>query len=111
MKRVEAFIHHVRTADCVRVLADAGYVNITLHDVRGMLKPITESEHDFSSDAPGLVISEARLSLVVEDNDVGEVTGLIRSVAQVGLHVSGWVYVSPVDQALPIGGEAADPAS
>ena len=31
-------------------------------------------------------------------------TGLIRAVASLGPPLSGWVYVSPVDMVLPIGG-------
>lgn len=106
MKLIKAFIHHVRSAAVVEALADAGFRNITLHDVRGMLKPITENERDFSTEAGGLVISEVRLSLVVEDTEVDAVTGIIRTVARVGQHldVCGYVYVSPVEQALPIGG-------
>ena len=106
MKLVKAFIHHVRSAAVVEALADAGYRNLTLQDVRGMLKPITESERDYSAEAGGLVISEVRLSLVVEDRDVDAVTSIIRTVARVGRHISGYVYVSPVEQVLPIGGEA-----
>ena len=44
MKLIKAFMHHVRTAPVVEALADAGYRNLTLHDVKGMLKPITENE-------------------------------------------------------------------
>ncbi len=104
MKLVKAFIHHVRAAAVVQALADAGYRNLTLQDVRGMLKPVTDSERDYSTEAGGLVISEVRLSLVVEDAQVDAVTGIIRRVAPIGPNVSGWVYVSPVEQALPIGG-------
>lgn len=106
MKLVKAFLHHVRTAAVVEALADAGYRNLTLQDVRGMLKPITENERDYSSEAGGLVISEARLSLVVEDAEVEAVTSIIRTVGRVGPHdhVCGYVYVSPVEQVLPIGG-------
>jgi len=104
MKLIKAFIHHVRSADVVQALADAGYRNLTLQDVRGMLKPITENERDYSARAGGLVISEARLSLVVEDHEVDAVTSIIRTAARVGPHISGYVYVSPVDQVLPIGG-------
>ena len=110
MKLIKAFIHHVRTAAVVQALADAGYRNITLQDVKGMLKPISDSERDYSSEAGGLVISEVRLSLVCEDLQVDEVTRLIRTVARIGPDVSGWVYVSPVDQALPIGGESGESA-
>lgn len=111
MKLIKAFIHHVRTAAVVQALADAGFRNLTLQDVRGMLKPINVNERDYSAEAGGLVISEVRLSLVVEDGQVNEVTGIIRRVAAIGPHVSGWVYVSPVEQVLPIvgltGGAAA----
>lgn len=108
MKLIKAFIHHVRAAEVVQALADAGYRNLTLQDVRGMLKPITENERDYSTEAAGLVISEVRLSLVVEDHEVDAVTSLIRTVGRVGRHehVCGYIYVSPVDQVLPIGGPA-----
>lgn len=106
MKLIKAFMHHARATEVVQSLADAGFRNITLQDVKGMLKPVSESEQDYSLDAAGrLVISEVRLSLVCKDDEVDAVTDLIRNVARIGPHVSGWVYVSPVDQALPIGGE------
>lgn len=104
MKLIKAFIHHVRTPTVVEALADAGYRNLTVHDVRGMLWPITEDESDFTSEAGALAISEARLSLVVADTEVDAVVALIRRVAPVGPHISGYIYVSPVEQMLPIGG-------
>ena len=104
MKLIKAFVHHVRTAAVVEALADAGYRNLTMHDVRGMLKPITEAEGDFTSEAGTLVISEAQLSLVVPDDEVAGVLAIIQRVAPVGPSVSGYIYVSPVDQMLPIGG-------
>lgn len=104
MKLIKAFIHHVRAGSVVQALADGGFRNLTLHDVRGMLKPITVNEQDFSTDSGGLVISEVRLSLVVEDQEVEAATSIIRTVARVGAHVSGYVYVSPVEQMFTIGG-------
>jgi nitrogen regulatory protein P-II 1 len=104
MKLIKAFIHHVRAAAVVEALADAGYRNLTLHDVKGMLKPITEDERDYTHETAGLVISETRLSLVVDDPEVDAVVAIIRATARVGHHVSGYVYVSPIEQAWPIGG-------
>lgn len=104
MKLIKAFLHHVRTPKVVEALADAGYDNITLQDVKGMLKPITEDEGDFTRDSTSLVISEARLSLVVDDDKVNEVASIIRKTGRVGTQISGWIYVSPVDQVLPIDG-------
>lgn len=108
MKLIKAFVHHVRAPDVVQALADAGYRNITLHDVKGMLKPITESERDYSTEGGALVISEVRLSLVVDDQDVDTVTSIIRTNARIGSGISGYIYVSPVEQALPIG-DTEDP--
>lgn len=105
MKLIKAFLHHVRTPKVVQALADAGYDNITLQDVKGMLKPLTEDEGDYSRDSTSLVISEARLSLVVDDAKVEEVTSIIRKNGRVGHHVSGWIYVSPVELVLPIDGD------
>jgi nitrogen regulatory protein P-II 1 len=108
VKLIQAFVHHVRAPDVVQALADAGYRSITLHDVKGMLKPITESERDYSTEGGPLVISEVRLSLVVDDQQVDVVTSIIRATARVGSGISGYVYVSPVEQALPIG-DTEDP--
>lgn len=103
MKLIKAFIHNVRAHDVVQALADAGYRNITMQSVQGVLKPITESEITFSIEAVALVISETRLSLVVEDSEVNAVTSIIQTVGQIGKGISGYVYVSPVDQVLAIG--------
>lgn len=105
MKLIKAFLHHVKSAQVVDALADAGYRNVTLQTVTGMLRPLTESEHTYSTHASGLVISEVRLSLVCQDDEVNSVTSIIRRVGRIGPHISGWVYVSPVEQALPIGGD------
>lgn len=105
MKLIKAFVHHVRAAEVVQALADAGFRNITLQNVMGMLKPVNESEQTYSAEAGGLVISEVRLSLVCEDTEVDNVTAVIRRAGRIGSQISGWVYVSPVEQALPIGGD------
>jgi nitrogen regulatory protein P-II 1 len=104
MKRITAFLHHVRTPTVVQALADAGYGNITLQDVKGMLKAISDDEAAYTRDSTSSVISESRLSLVVDDDKVAEVTAIICRIGRIGAHVSGWVYVSPVEQMMPIGG-------
>lgn len=103
MKQINALIHHVRSSAVVEALSDAGYKNITLLDLKGTLKALDESEMDYSAEA-GVVISEVRISLVCENKEVEEVTGIIRKAGRIGTNISGWVYVSPIEQALPIGG-------
>jgi nitrogen regulatory protein PII len=103
LKQIKAFLHHVRSAAVVEALSDAGYKNITLIDVKGTLRALNESEQNYSTEA-GVIISEVRISLVCEDNQVDEITTIIRKAGRIGANISGWVYVSPIDQALPIDG-------
>jgi len=88
----------------VDALRDAGVTNITLLDVKGTLQPLSEAEQEYSIRAGLVVISEVRISLVCEDIDVTRVTDIIRQEGRIGSSISGWVYVSPIEQALPIGG-------
>ena len=104
MKLIKAYIHHVRTAQVVQALADAGYRNLALLEVKGTLKPLTDEERYYSANGVGLLIGEVRLELVCEDAQVDEVATLIRTTGRIGSHLSGWIYVSPIDQALPVGG-------
>lgn len=103
MKKITAFLHHVRVTPVVDALNDAGYRNLTLQDVKGTLKPVNESEQAYFGEAR-LVISEVKLSLVCEDNEVNPIAEIIRNIGKIGTEISGWVYVSPIEQALPIVG-------
>lgn len=106
MKLITAYLHHVRTTAVIDALNDAGYRNLTLQDVKGTLKPLDESEQAYSTEAR-LVISEAKLSLVCEEADVERITTIIRDTGKIGTEISGWVYVSAIEQALPIGEDNA----
>ena len=111
MKLIKAFIHDVRAPDVIQALADAGYRNITLQAVRGALKSLSDAERDFSVESGGLIISETRVSLVVEDHEVHKVFGIITAAGHVGPGISGYVYVSPVEQVLPIMAPERRPAA
>ena len=104
MKQINALVHHIRSAPVVDALRDAGVTNITLLDVKGTLKPLSESEQEYSVRAGLVVISEVRISLVCEDDEVARVTEIIRQAGRIGPSMSGWVYVGPIEQVLPIGG-------
>ena len=105
MKQVKAYIHHVRTNAVVQALTDAGYRNLALLDAQSTLKPLSDDERKFTSEGGGLLIGVARLELVCEEAQVDSVTSIIRMHGQIGPQVSGWVHVSGIDQALPIGGD------
>lgn len=105
MKLVKAYIHQVRTAQVVQALADAGYRNLALLEVKGTLKPLSDDEQYYSADGISLLIGEVRLELVCQDSEADAVITIIRTYGQIGRpRVSGGIYVSPVEQAVPISG-------
>ncbi len=103
MKEVKAFIHRNRIADVIRVLKDAGFQNLSVIDVKGMLKALDTKEQNYSIEVGEKVITEVKLELVCDDEQVDEAVKLIRKHARTGQALAGWVYVSDIITALPIG--------
>ncbi|MGD9878587.1 MAG: P-II family nitrogen regulator [Reyranella sp.] len=103
MKLVTAYLHHIRAAEVVQALADAGFRNLVLTDVRGTLPSVSDDERDYSTEGAGLVIGAVRLDLVCQHSEAASVAAIIRAHAAIGPRLSGWVYISTIDEALPIG--------
>lgn len=102
MKMITALLHHIRVGDVVDALNDAGYQNLTLHDVKGTLKPLGEFEKTYLTEAR-VVISEVKLTLVCEDSDMENIANIIRNKGSIGVGISGWVYATTIDHAWSIG--------
>ena len=103
MKLITAYVHRNRAGHITQALADAGYGNFALVEVRGTLPPLNADEQQYSTDGSRITTAEVRVELVCQDADVDAVTGLIRMHGRIGAGVSGLVYVSPIDQVLMIG--------
>ncbi len=48
MKEIKAFIHRNRAADVIRALKGAGFSNLSVVDVKGMLAALDERERQYS---------------------------------------------------------------
>ena len=99
MKCIKAFVHRNRVGDLVHVLEAAGFRQLSLIDVRGLLRAITEREQEYSVELGGTVISEVQMEVYCEDDAVDRAVEIFRLVARTGKPASGWVYVTPVDEA------------
>lgn len=106
MKEIKAFVHRNRIADVVRALAGAGYGNISIIDVKGLLKALDAQEQEYSVEIGEKVITEVKLELVCEDESrMAEAVRIIRDQGQTGQPEAGWIYISEIQAAVPIGGE------
>ncbi len=103
MKEIKAFVHRNRIADVIRVLHDAGFRQLSVIDVQGMLRALDTREQHYSTELGTRVITEVKLELVCrDDRRVADAVALIREHGRTGQPEAGWIYVSPIDEAWPI---------
>jgi len=106
MKEIKAIIHRNRIADVVHALKNAGFENLCIADVKGMLKALDNKEQDYSVELGEAVITEIRLELACEDSRADEATRLIQREARTGKANAGWIFVNDIGQAIRIEGDA-----
>ncbi len=103
MKEIKAFIHRNRAADVIRALKGAGFSNLSVVDVKGMLAALDERERDYSIELGEETITMVKLELVCEDESrTAEAAHIIRDNARTGQPEAGWIYISEIQAALPI---------
>ncbi len=103
MKEIKAFVHRSRIGDVVHALRDAGYANLSVIDVKGMIRAIDPRERDFSLELGEMVVTEVKLELVcADDAAVEKAVAIIRKLGATAARPSGWIYVVPVERAIPI---------
>tara|TARA_R110002110_G_scaffold179197_2_gene384573 strand:+ start:1376 stop:1696 length:321 start_codon:yes stop_codon:yes gene_type:complete len=105
MKEIKAFVHHNRIADVVHALKAAGFRNISVIDVKGMLKALDSQEQKYSVEIGDKVITEVKLELVCESDKVDQAVEIVRRHGRTGQSNAGWVYVSNIDATYPIDGK------
>lgn len=104
MKEIKAFIHRIRAADVIRALKQAGFGNLSVVDVKGMLAALDKKEREYSIELGVETITEVKLELVCEDEKrVTEAVRIIREQARTGQPQAGWIYISEVQDKLLIG--------
>lgn len=102
-KEVKAFIHRTRVADVVSALNNAGFHNITVVDVQGILKTIGSEENHYSVEIGQKVVKEVKLELVCDDETrVADAVKAIRDSARTGQPSAGWIYITEIQAAIEI---------
>jgi nitrogen regulatory protein P-II 1 len=103
MKVIKAFIHQHRAADVIQGLKAAGGRNLFITTGKGMLVAMDAGEQHYSMNLADTVIEECKLELLCEDEQVDALVAIVREKARTGKPDAGWVYVTDVIQAIPVG--------
>jgi len=104
MKEIKAFVHRNRISDVVHELKQSGYKYISVVDVLGLLKALSSQEQQYSVDLGTKVVSEIKLELVCDDDQLDSAIEIICRQGRTGQKTAGWIYVTEVEQAIKIDG-------
>ena len=103
MSEIKAFVHRNRIADVVSALASAGFRNLSVIDVQGLLRALDNKEQQYSVEIGQKVITEVKLELVCENESrTAEAVSLIREHARTGQPGAGWIYISDIHRSIEI---------
>jgi len=102
MKEIKAFIHRNRITDVIHALKEGGFRNLSIVDVKGMLRALDNKEQNYSVELGSAVITEMKMELVCDDDRVDEAVQLIQQYARTGQTDAGWIYVIDIAQAIRI---------
>ena len=102
MKQIKAFVHRNRVTDLIHALEAAGFQRLSLFDVKGLLRALSAREQQYSVELGDKVINEIQMELFCEDDDDAKAAEIFRTVGRTGHADAGWIYVSTIEQSLPI---------
>lgn len=102
MKLIKAYIRTNMIDKVIRALEDAGFTDMTLIDVKAIRKGLDERDLDYSIELAERYMNVAKLEIVLEDDRVEQAKNIIVKTARTGRKGDGFVYVSPVDEAIHI---------
>ena len=103
MREIKAFVHRNRIADVVTALSSAGFRNLSVIDVQGLLRALDSKEQQYSVEIGQKVITEVKLELVCENESrTAEAVSLIREHAKTGQPDAGWIYISDIHASIEI---------
>lgn len=116
MKEIKAFIRSHRIAAVIDALRETGHCglneksscrNLSVFAVKGVLKVVDAQEQHYSIELGQEVINEFKLELLCEDQQADDLVEIIRSTGRTGQPEAGWIYVTDILNAVPIGAREA----
>ncbi|KAF5425216.1 MAG: nitrogen regulatory protein P-II 1 [Candidatus Methanocomedens sp.] len=102
MRKIEAIIRPMKLEDVKTALSDAGFVSITVTEVkgRGQQKGLVQQwrGREYCVD----LLPKTRIEIVLLEQDVDRVIEIIQGAAATGNIGDGKIFVSPVETAMRI---------
>jgi nitrogen regulatory protein P-II 1 len=111
MKKIEAIIKPFKLDDVKNALHGAGLAGMTVTEVKGFGRQSGHTEMYRGAEYQVDFVPKILIQLVVKNEDVKKVCGIIVDAAKTGRIGDGKIFVSPLDDAIRIRtGETGDAA-
>lgn len=102
MKRIEAIIKPFKLEDVKEALSGAGITGMTISDVKGYGRQQGHSELYRGAEYVVDFLPKIKIDLVVKEDDVDHVVGIISDSAKTGKIGDGKIFVSPIEKIIRI---------
>ncbi len=102
MKRIEAVIKPFKLEDVKDALTEAGITGMTVSDVKGYGRQQGHSELYRGAEYVVDFLPKIKIDLVVNEEQVEDVTKLIVEAARTGKIGDGKIFVSPIEKIIRI---------
>jgi nitrogen regulatory protein P-II 1 len=102
MKLIKAYIRTNMIDKVIRALEDGGFTDMTVIDVKAIRRGLNERDLEYSLELTERYMNVAKLDMVLQDGDVQRAKEIILKTARTGKKGDGFIYTSPVDEAIHI---------
>jgi nitrogen regulatory protein P-II 1 len=102
MKLIKAYIRRNMIDKVIHALEEAGFTDMTVVDVKAVRSGIDPNDLEYSIEIAERYMNVAKLDVVLEDEDVNRAKEIILKRARTGKKGDGFIYISPVDEAIHI---------
>ena len=103
MKQIKGFVDPHRAGDLMHALEGGGFHRISVFDAKGLHQPRMRGAAEYSVELGERVVSEAQITVFCEDDEVDAVVEIFRSLIRNTHRETGWLYVTPNEQAIALG--------
>lgn len=102
MKLIKAYIRTNMIDKVIHALEAAGFNDMTITDVKAIRSGIDPKDLEYSIEIAERYMNVAKLEIVLQDTDEERAKEIILKSARTGRKGDGFIYTSPVDEAIHI---------
>jgi nitrogen regulatory protein P-II 1 len=102
MKLIKAYIRTNMIDKVIKALEDGGFTDMTVIDVKSIRSGINVKDLEYSLELAERYMNVAKLDMVLQDKDVERAKEIILKTARTGKKGDGFIYTSPLDDAIHI---------